>query len=897
MNIGNFCRAFVVKFVVFALVISLFSFYTADISSAGPAEDAGYGSSFSDMREDDMSYKAVYFLANEGVVKGYSDGTFGLDKEINRAEFLKIVMEAKDKIVKEEVSGDGAKVSDSDVTAWEGSNCYKDVKNEWFAPYICSATLAGWVSGYSDGTFRPADTINFAEASKIISNILELSVSTGSSKNWYEGYVKALSVKEAIPSTVVSFDYKLKRGDMAEIIWRVSDDVTYKVSNTYAALASGDLVSESTAGLQKFADCSEMRKYMEDNSYNYGPDYLYMDNMTRDIAPSLSEESVSDSAAPEAAPQAATVNGGAEMGSAKGTEHSETNVQVEGVDEADIVKNDGRYVYTLKGNTVRIVDAYPPAGLKELAKVSVADESFYPSEMYVDDTRLVVVGNSYNGNVFLEGKSGGTFMSDTITLSGNLTKIYVFDISDKTKVKQLRELAFEGNYNSSRKIGNNVYLVSNQYMYYLPWGYDENEKNNGVVPYYADSKDGKIKAVAGCGDVYFVPGRTSMNYAIVAGIPVDDATKSISKQVIMGSSSNIYASTENLYLAEPRYSNYGWWLDSVSDEQTYIYKFSLNGAVVKYQGSGAVPGTILNQFSMDENGDYFRIATTKGDMWSENNKSQNNVYVLDSAMNVVGALTGLAKGERIYSTRFVGNRLYMVTFKNTDPLYVIGLEDPKSPKILGKLEIPGYSDYLHPYDENHLIGFGKEAVDAESGEGWGGDNFAWYQGMKVAMFDVSDVENPKELFKTTIGDRGTSSPLLYDHKALLFDKDKGILAFPVSLYEIPESVKNDPKTEASTYGDETYQGVYVYNISLNGIELKGRISHYTDEEYKNKTFMCGYDWMGAEDMLMGGTYWCGEKDIDRAMYIGDYYYTVSPEFVQANKISDLSEVNQVKLAE
>jgi len=239
----------------------------------------------------------------------------------------------------------------------------------------------------------------------------------------------------------------------------------------------------------------------------------------------------------------------------------------------------------------------------------------------------------------------------------------------------------------------------------------------------------------------------------------------------------------------------------------------------------------------------------------------------------------------------------MVTFKNTDPLFVIGLDDPKSPRILGKLKIPGYSDYLHPYDATHLIGFGKEAVDAATGEGWMGDNFAWYQGMKVAMFDVSDTEHPKEMFKTTIGDRGTSSPLLYDHKALLFDKAKGILAFPVSLYEIPQSMKDDPKTPAGTYGDETYQGVYVYKIGLDGISLQGRISHYTDAEIAAKTFMCKYDWMGVADMMVGGSYWCGEKDIDRALYIGDYYYTASPKVVQANKMSDLNEVGQVTLAE
>lgn len=222
----------------------------------------------------------------------------------------------------------------------------------------------------------------------------------------------------------------------------------------------------------------------------------------------------------------------------------------------------------------------------------------------------------------------------------------------------------------------------------------------------------------------------------------------------------------------------------------------------------------------------------------------------------------------------------MVTFKKVDPFFVIDVADPNHPKILGKLKIPGYSDYLHPFDEDHIIGFGKEAIDASTEEVEDRDlDFAWYQGMKVAMFDVTDVENPTELHKIVIGDRGTESNLLYDHKALLFDAAKGLMAFPVTLAELSDEVKNDPETADNTYGDYTYQGAYVYDVSIeDGFEFRGRISHYADDE--------------VEDLA--GYYWYGVKDIERILYIGDYLYTVSQSIVQANNMDDLEFVDKVK---
>ena len=184
---------------------------------------------------------------------------------------------------------------------------------------------------------------------------------------------------------------------------------------------------------------------------------------------------------------------------------------------------------------------------------------------------------------------------------------------------------------------------------------------------------------------------------------------------------------------------------------------------------------------MDENNGFFRIATTTGEIWrTDSLTSKNNVYILDEALQLTGKVEDIAPGEKIYSVRFMGDRGYMVTFKNVDPFFVLNLKNPASPKILGALKIPGFSDYLHTYDDNHIIGFGKETVELSQN---GGTN-AYYQGLKLAVFDVTDVSHPVEMFKTIIGDRGTDSEVLRNHKTLLFDKEKGILSFRLPLWRL-----------------------------------------------------------------------------------------------------------------
>lgn len=825
-------------FVLFVFASLLISF----MFSFGAAASSG---NFSDVDYSHENFEAVDYLKNAGVIEGYSDGNYKPENTINRAEFLKIVMES----------------SDYDLA---GSNCYPDVKNAWYSKYVCKATELGFVKGYDDGYFRPEKTINFAEASKIVANVLEVNVEgdSQSDKPWYEKYVSALDKYNGVPKSISSFGENLSRGEMAEVVWRIKQQPTDITYTSYRGIERKEEARESDGDLLKFQSCADLGEHIKENSgtryYGYMEESVMLLSADGDVAKS-----------------AEAPGSEAGLGSTEDTEYSSTNVQVEGVDEADIVKNDGEYVYVLKGATVRVVKAYPAGEMEELDRVTFTDTNFYPSDMYVDGDRLVVIGTSF-GSVWDVSPTEQNLIPETTST----VLVYIFDITDKAAVSEIRELSFEGYYSSSRKVDDMVYLVANksEYIYEIPEEYDENE----IVPLYGDSAKEEVEPVSGCTDIWYWPVE-STQYLIVAGIPIDDPVAEITKEVVLGSYGNIYASRENLYVAESSYGWDWWWGEGNShEEETNIHKFRL-GSDIEYLGNSAVPGTILNQFSMDEYQGNFRIATTLGNVWDTENLSQNNIYILDENLNRMSSIEGIAPGEKIYSVRFMGDRMYMVTFKKIDPFFVIDVSDPYSPQILGKLKIPGYSDYLHPYDENHIIGFGKEAVDASEEEiGTRDLDFAWYQGMKVAMFDVSDVSNPVELHKVVIGDRGTDSELLRNHKALLFDKEKGLMAFPVTLAEIPDEVKNDPETSADTYGDYIYQGAYVYDVSVeNGFEFKGKITHYNEDEIAEKA----------------GYYWWGDEDVSRILYIGDFLYTVSQAKVRANNLEDLEYVNEVVFGE
>ena len=471
-------------------------------------------------------------------------------------------------------------------------------------------------------------------------------------------------------------------------------------------------------------------------------------------------------------------------------DYSTTNIQVDGVDEADIVKTDGGFIYVVSGTKVFIIAAYPAENARILSRI---EENQNPREIFVNGDKLVVLG-------------------------WNFAKVY--DVSNRENPVLKRSVSFDGRYFDSRMIGDFVYLVINAPIYIL----------DNVISLPTICSNGKVMAIQATEIYYFENFRDSWyEFTTIMAINTQNDDQAVTSETfLIGSAQNIFVSSNNIYIT---YTNGGYMYieDDSNNEKTVIHKISIADGRIEYKCWGEVSGSVLNQFSMDEYQGYLRIATTTGDVWGDG--ARNNVYVLDGNLNIAGKLENLSQGKRIYSARFMGNRAYMVTFRRVDPLYVIDLVDPANPRVLGELEIPGYSDYLHPYDETHIIGVG------------------WNNGVKIALFDVSDPENPREISKyETSGYSEVSS----DHKAFLFSKSKNLLVVPMGGY--------------------WNQDAYVFHISLdNGIMLKGNISHSGDDEY----------------------YW--NHSVKRSLYIENVLYTISDGMIKMNDLADLHAINSIEL--
>jgi len=526
-------------------------------------------------------------------------------------------------------------------------------------------------------------------------------------------------------------------------------------------------------------------------------------------------------------------------------DYSTTNIQVEGVDEADIVKTDGEYIYVASGKTVVILRAFPPENAKVLSKL---DLNQTVNGIFVNGDKLVVFQGGFDPSGIV--RWGGLALP--YPYESARTSIKVYEIFDRTKPTLSTSFTVDGYYFSSRMIGSYVYVVVNKPAYLI-------NKEVELPTIQSDGWDHIVKIPAT--SIYYV-NVSDYYYAFtnIIALDVRDPKKEPTHETfLLGAAANIYVSQNNLYITSPKLA-----------DATSIHKISIEEGKIAYAANGTVTGYVLNQFSMDEYDGYFRVATTKGSAGGRS--SMNNVYVLDSKLNIVGRLENLAPGEEIHSARFMEDRCYLVTFKKIDPLFVIDLKDPKKPEVLGKLKIPGYSDYLHPYDRNHLIGVGKETVEAKEGD------FAWYQGVKISLFDVSNVSEPKEMAMVEIGDRGTDSPVLRDQKAFLFSWSKRLLVLPALVAEIDEK-KYPSGVPPSVQGDYVWQGAYVYDISLGGIVLKGRITHIED----------------ASELLKSGYYFDSPYSVKRALYIDDVLYTISDKMIKMNSLGNLQEINKVEL--
>jgi uncharacterized secreted protein with C-terminal beta-propeller domain len=582
-----------------------------------------------------------------------------------------------------------------------------------------------------------------------------------------------------------------------------------------------------SAFLSAFTSNEELRNYLTVNSITQGP-FVFVGPLDISVGPVQSflqsSQGVFSFSAPGLSPTPT---------SALEFEYSITNIQVGGVDEVDVVKTDGEYIYMMSDTKVLILKAYPAGEAQIVSQVVFNGTSLAGIFVSQDGNRLAVLGCKYK---FPQTYSQ-SYIIDVKTF------LDVYDISNKSKPALYTNFTMTGSYFNSRMIGDYVYFVVSQPAYVI---YDT------VILPKIYTNDG-MKEIGASDVLYSNVSDSYFLYTTVVALNMQNATEEpTQKTLLLGGASSMYVSLNNIYITFPE-----------SSGKTTIYRILIENSTINPEAKGEVPGRELNQFSMDEYNDHFRIATSTWIDWIK----QNNLYVLNMNLSVIGKLENLAVGENLHSARFIGDRCYLVTFQKTDPLFVIDLSDPTTPAVLGQLKIPGYSDYLHPYDENHLIGVGKETVEADEGD------FAWYQGVKISIFDVSDVSNPIQIANYTIGDRGTDSPILTDHKAFLFDKSKNLLVIPVLVAEINET-QYPEGVPPYAYGTPIWQGAYVFNITLTeGLVLKGKITH-------------GEDGAGVSE----SSYW-----VKRALYIENVLYTVSDKKIKINNLEDLTEIKEIQL--
>ncbi|RJQ27497.1 MAG: hypothetical protein C4589_08270 [Peptococcaceae bacterium] len=635
--------------------------------------------------------------------------------------------------------------------------------------------------------------------------------------------------------------------------------------------------------LKKFSSYEELARHIETSVAKF--EVRYQRSMPEIAAAPATGLTLDDSAgqAMEKAPDSAAVD------------FSTTNVQVAGVDEADIVKSDGKYLYLVSGKKVVIVEAYPP----EEAKIT-AEIPFFPD---LAGARNLPGGAKAAAEIGLEGEPCGIFINqDRMTVfvrrwsPRELLEVKVYDVADRANPVLKREVSVNGDYVNSRMIGDYVYVVAGVPINLPgPVGYPGGKVNLPEIVV-----DGRAGTIAATEVYYFDYPDYAYRYTVMLSLNIQDEGGEVTtKTFLTGVTQNIFVSRDNVYLTgwkmpevQPLWDGTGRMVLPPPGEfrevgKTVVHKLSIADGGIEYKSRGEVPGRVLNQFSMDEHRGFFRIATTADGFGVEGTTRINNIYVLDGKMNMAGRLEGLAPGERIYAARFMGDRAYLVTFRQVDPLFVVDLKDPYNPKVLGELKIPGYSDYLHPYDENHLIGVGREVAAVPLPEplmesrGGAQPSVAIApppvrpQGVKIALFDVSDPGKPKEMAKYAVDKEWSDSLALRDHKAFLFSRAKNLLVLPISYTMLPANF--DGRVSAPYF--RNWRGAYVFDISLDGgIALRGQVEHGED---------------GAVYMQKAGH--AASSEVRRSLYIDRVLYTISDRMVKMNDLESLETINQMVL--
>lgn len=552
-----------------------------------------------------------------------------------------------------------------------------------------------------------------------------------------------------------------------------------------------------------------------------------------------------------------SADGGDQGESADGTFYSGTNVQVQGVDEGDIVKTDGTYIYILRECEWIIMQA-DGAEVTDVSHTVIGQEwdsgksddgsshgsEKLPQELYLAGDRAVILSTYYDWSERVMEDS-----SDSAQAGGsNYVSVDLYDISDPVSPKLVKSLGQDGYLVASRMIDGVVYLCTSYYTARM----DEDAVESYVPCLYTDGERRPVE----CDTIGLLPYEDSMTYAVLASYDVA-AGSLLNSQSILGGGETVYMNAQNLYLSrsvyrdqagEPYQEDNYTVTEHKTDVQTTVNRFSVTDGKLVYAATGTVPGALLNQFSMDENAGCLRLVTTENtgsyrvyvdkargfeNYDADETKSVNDLFVLDGDLKIAGSVTGLAENERIYSARFDGDYGYVCTYRTVDPIFAIDLSNPANPSVLGELKLPGYSDYLHVWNDGLLFGLGMNTQEIETE----GQTTARVEGMKMIMVDTSDPANLTA--QHTMDIDADYSVALNNHKAILVDSEKNLIAFPA----------------------EGSYLVYSYTAE-SGFKLEAEIS------------VSEWDWN------------------NRGLYIGSYFYVVGSDYVNILNMETLENVGQ-----
>ena len=618
-------------------------------------------------------------------------------------------------------------------------------------------------------------------------------------------------------------------------------------------------------------------------------------------------------------PGAAATGAAEDSGGSAPKSTTGTNNQVDGVDEADFVKNDGKFIYLVANGALRILKSWPAASTEAVSEVALDGT---PKKLFLDGDRVLVYVSvpapvvqdpnadyGYPGGNYGGGSSECTYGYDCeLRGDGTATRVLVFDVSDRAAPKKLRTVDLSGSLIAARKIGHAVHTVVSQSLRAFPeiqaWPSDGmGNVSCGMDKAALYAALGKLEALRMSNALTILqkPLATALpSIKDTAGAsPVDDCKNYYKAMLgdgaevlsivsldmtkeepanaasVLSRAGAVYASAGSLYVAVPHdFSGYADYYQSYGQaEVSTVHRFRISddAGATAYAASGSVGGRVLNQFAMDELDGRLRIATSTGHV--PDPSVTNSLTVLrqeGEALLPQGAVSGFATGEDIRSVRFEGNTAFVVTFKKTDPLWAFDLSDPTNPRITGELQIPGFSTYMHKMDATHLLTIGYDANDH-------GD-FAYFDGVVLQIFDVSNPAAPALAQRTKIGTRGSSSEALTNHLAFTYSADRGLLALPMTICEGGGD---------GTFGtDMTFSGLMVYSVdAAKGFAEVGRVAHPTSPDgngYDNGA--CSNWWSQAS------------SEVKRSIFMDDFVYSISESVVKVQDLGKMgSDLASVKL--